>query len=408
MSSPQWLLERRSAAPGDLTLPSTDEEVWRYSRVADLDLDDWAQTVQRSVGIPDEVESLVASLDELSGVIVVRNGSVVATRLDEECVANGVRVGSLVDDPAAPELFGVVAAGGPDVFARLNDAHFLDGVLIDIPGGVCVPAPIAIFDWIDSDGAAVYPRVVVRVGADAEACVLDWHGSADVSAFVSPLVELDVDRAGRLRYGNVQMRGSRVWQLASQVIRVAQDASFSSSHVGLGCEYGRMRTDCRLVGRGASGDLSAVYFGQDSQTLDFRTFQEHAAPDTSSNLLFKGAVGGRSRSVYTGLIRVEKEARGTNAFQTNRNLKLSEHAWAESVPNLEIETNDVRCSHASTVAPVDEDQLFYLESRGVAPETAERLIVAGFFREVLEEFPVATAVPIIASAIDARLDAGVD
>ena len=118
--------------------------------------------------------------------------------------------------------------------------------------------------------------------------------------------------------------------------------------------------------------------------LDFRTFQDHAAPDTTSNLLFKGAVGDQAASVYTGLIQVEKNARGTNAFQTNRNLKLSDDAWAESVPNLEIENNDVHCSHASTVGPIDEDQRFYLESRGVPPEVAERLIVAGFFDEVLE------------------------
>ena len=168
-----------------------------------------------------------------------------------------------------------------------------------------------------------------------------------------------------------------------------------------------MRTDCHLVGRGATGNLSAVYFGHESQTLDFRTFQKHDAPHTNSNLLYKGAVGGHSRSVYTGLIRVEKDARGTNAFQTNRNLKLSETAWAESVPNLEIETNDVKCSHASTVGPVDEDQVFYLESRGIPTETAERLIVAGFFDEVLEDFPVSAVVPLIDDVIDQRLNSGV-
>ena len=135
-----------------------------------------------------------------------------------------------------------------------------------------------------------------------------------------------------------------------------------------------------------------------------RQFQDHVAPDTTSNLLFKGAVGGRSKSVYTGLIKVEKSARGTNAFQTNRNLKLSDHAWAESVPNLEIENNDVRCSHASTVGPVDEDQRFYLESRGVPTAVAERLIVAGFFDEVLEQLPVPELATIVAEAIDARLD----
>lgn len=410
MASPQWLVNRRSAAPNaaEFVMPSTDEEVWRYSRVADLQLSDWSVVSERSEGVPAEAVTLLESLGHLAGAVVVRNGAVVAARLDDALVAKGVYVGSLVDAPNAESALGVVADGGPDVFGRLNDANFLDGVLVDIPAGVTVDAPIAIVDWIDLDGSAVYPRVVVRVGADADVRVLDWHGSTDVAAFVSPLVELDVDRAGRLSYGNVQLRGPRVWQIASQVSRVLNDGTLTSSHAGLGCDYGRMRTDCRLVGRGATGDLSAVYFGHDSQTLDFRTFQKHDAPDTNSNLLFKGAVGGHSRSVYTGLIRVEKDARGTNAFQTNRNLKLSDTAWAESVPNLEIETNDVKCSHASTVGPVDEEQVFYLESRGVPTEIAERLIVAGFFDEVLEEFPVAAAVPLIAAAIDERLDAGVN
>lgn len=410
MASPQWLVNRRSAAPNaaEFVMPSTDEEVWRYSRVADLQLSDWSVVSERSEGVPAEAVTLLESLGHLAGAVVVRNGAVVAARLDDALAAKGVYVGSLVDAPNAESALGVVADGGPDVFGRLNDANFLDGVLVDIPAGVTVDAPIAIVDWIDLDGSAVYPRVVVRVGADADVRVLDWHGSTDVAAFVSPLVELDVDRAGRLSYGNVQLRGPRVWQIASQVSRVLNDGTLTSSHAGLGCDYGRMRTDCRLVGRGATGDLSAVYFGHDSQTLDFRTFQKHDAPDTNSNLLFKGAVGGHSRSVYTGLIRVEKDARGTNAFQTNRNLKLSDTAWAESVPNLEIETNDVKCSHASTVGPVDEEQVFYLESRGVPTEIAERLIVAGFFDEVLEEFPVAAAVPLIAAAIDERLDAGVN
>ena len=173
---------------------------------------------------------------------------------------------------------------------------------------------------------------------------------------------------------------------------------------GLGGEYARTRTDCHLVGRGATGTLEAAYFGEGDQTLDFRTFQQHAAPDTTSNLLFKGAVGDRSKSVYTGLIRVENEARGTNAFQTNRNLKLSDEAWAESVPNLEIENNDVRCSHASTVGPIDPEQRFYLESRGVPTEVAERLVVAGFFDEVLSGFPVADAARLVEGEIARRVD----
>ncbi len=140
---------------------------------------------------------------------------------------------------------------------------------------------------------------------------------------------------------------------------------------------------------------------------DFRTLQDHAAPKTTSDLLFKGAVEGRARSVYSGLIRVRKEAPGTSAFQTNRNLKLSDAAWADSVPNLEIDTNDVRCSHASTVGPIDAEQRFYLESRGVPPDRAEELIVNGFFSEVLERLPVKAMVEPLRAHVAAKLAAAV-
>ena len=154
--------------------------------------------------------------------------------------------------------------------------------------------------------------------------------------------------------------------------------------------------------------MNAVYFGEARQMHDFRTLQDHVAPATTSNLLFKGAVEDRSRSVYTGLIRVGKQAAGVNAFQTNRNIKLSEGAWAESVPNLEILNNDVRCSHASAVGPVDEEQAFYLESRGVPPQIAERLIVLGFFAEVLARLPVPGAVSLVQQEIARKLDRRTD
>jgi Fe-S cluster assembly protein SufD len=197
--------------------------------------------------------------------------------------------------------------------------------------------------------------------------------------------------------------GDRTWQIGSQSSVAGSQATLRSFTAAFGGDYARMRTDCRLEGRGATGDLFAVYFGTGDQTLDFRTFQDHRAPDTTSNLLFKGAVDDRSKSVYTGLIQVRPEGAGTNAFQTNRNVKLSPEAWAESVPNLQIENNDVRCSHASTVGPIDEEQEFYLQSRGVPPQVAERLIVGGFFDEVIEGLPVREAEAIIREQIVAAL-----
>jgi Fe-S cluster assembly protein SufD len=174
--------------------------------------------------------------------------------------------------------------------------------------------------------------------------------------------------------------------------------------VALGGDYARVRSESRLTGPGADARQIAVYFGEAHQMHDFRTLQDHVAPKTSSDLLFKGAVQGHSRSVYTGLIHIGPEAKGSNAFQTNRNLKLSDGAWAESVPNLDIETNDVRCSHASAVGPVDEDQRFYLESRGVPPPVAERLIVLGFFDEVLAQLPVPGLAAEMRAEVAAKLD----
>jgi Fe-S cluster assembly protein SufD len=149
-----------------------------------------------------------------------------------------------------------------------------------------------------------------------------------------------------------------------------------------------VRAEVRLVETGASAQQLALYFASGTQMHDFRTLQRHEAPRTHSDLLFKGAVGGSARSVYTGLIRIEKNAAKSEAFQTNRNLTLGDGAWAESVPNLEIETNEVKCSHASTVGSIDEDQRFYLESRGISPEVAERLVVFGFFKDVLDRLPL--------------------
>jgi Fe-S cluster assembly protein SufD len=155
------------------------------------------------------------------------------------------------------------------------------------------------------------------------------------------------------------------------------------------------------MGEGAESDLMAVYFGDGTQMLDFRTLQDHAAPRTRSDLLFKGAVEDRAQSVYSGLIHIRKDAQKSNANQSNRNLVLTEGAEAKSVPNLEIEADDVKCSHASTVGPIDEEQLYYLASRGVPPEEAERLIVLGFFDDVFEQLPLPSLVtPLRRSVIE--------
>jgi Fe-S cluster assembly protein SufD len=380
------------------TLPTTEEEVWRYSRIAELDLEAYEPVSDQPVnsGIPAPIEAALATVPVRGVTVVVVNGRIV--HLDVQ--APGVDI--VTDDSDA---LGVAMTEPTDVFATMNDAFTREPIVVRVTRGATVEAPIVVAHWSDEPNLATFPRLVVVSGEDSQAQVVDYHASADgVPMLTVPVTELSVAASARLGYLNAQNLGLATWQVGSQVSTVDRDATLTSVCAAFGGDYARLRTDCRLIGRGAAGNLRAVYFGEAEQMLDFRTFQDHAAPDTTSNLLFKGAVGGHSRSVYTGLIRVRKNARGTNAFQTNRNIKLSDGAWAESVPNLEIENNDVRCSHASAVGPIDEDQRFYLESRGVPTPIAERLVVTGFFDEVLSKLPVASAATALRNLVAGKLD----
>ncbi|MHB1137407.1 MAG: Fe-S cluster assembly protein SufD [Microthrixaceae bacterium] len=410
LGGPDWLRRRRVAAAeivGSTSMPTTAAEVWRYSRVGDLDTARYAPLPTEEVVVDDDpgsaqvpttVRRLLDDLGDVAGVVVLHDGRVVVSYLDPSVAADGVVFGLA---SAGPEgVLGEVLSTPSDLFSAWNDAFAPDPVVIDVPRSVDVALPLVVVHHVDAAGSLTLPRLAVRVGENASVSIIEASYSADVEALVVPVTEISVGAAARVRHASLQDLGPKVWQLGTFVAEVGQDATIDAGIAALGGSYARTRIDCRLVGRGATGNLSSVYFGDDDQMLDLRTFQEHRAPDTTSNLLFKGAVADRSHSVYTGLIRITPEGRGSNAFQTNRNLKLSEDAWAESVPNLEIEHNDVHCSHASTVGPVDEEQRFYLESRGVPSNVAERLVVAGFFREVID----ALAVPALAPAVRRRVD----
>ncbi|HUF31927.1 MAG TPA: SufD family Fe-S cluster assembly protein [Acidimicrobiales bacterium] len=400
---------RRAAAverAGAAELPTTEQEEWRYSRIGELDLDAWLPAVgldQQPAGVPDDLLPVLDAVGERAALVVVRNGHVTHVEVDDALAAKGLVVGRLIELDADGTALGQTTGDASGMLDLLNDAFCADPVLVRVPDGMVVRAPIVIAQWLDADGVATFPRVVVQAGADTEVSVYDHQGSTDVAALTVPVVELDAGPAARLRYTNAQRLGPRVWQLGRQSSRAGRDATLRSTVVSLGGDYARLAIDSTMDGKGCTGELMAVYFGEGSQMHDFRTMQDHVAPATTSNLLFKGAVQGTSRSVYTGLIHIGKQAAGVRAFQTNRNVKLSEGSWAESVPNLEIENNDVQCSHASAVGPVDEEQRFYLESRGVPPEPAERLIVLGFFEEVLVGIPLPGAVDLLRQEIAAKL-----
>jgi Fe-S cluster assembly protein SufD len=381
--------------------------------VDELVLDDFAPApvedpaVSAAEGeLPLAARGVVAATADRAALVVVRNGQIVTADVAPTAAAHGVRVGPLAKEANA-HLLGA-ALGGPerpsDVFTLLNDAGLVEPVVVWVPDGTVVPGPVVVVHVTEGGDVASFPRLLVHAGEDSAVSVVELQVSGAGRCLVVPVTEIVARPAARVGHVTLQQLSRPAWQIGLQASQVEAGATLRSTSVGFGGEYTRLRTDCRMVGPGASGELDAIYFGEGDQTLDFRTFQEHVAPDCSSNLLFKGAVGGRSRSIYTGLIRVAKGARGTNAFQTNRNIKLSEHAWAESIPNLVIENNDVRCSHASAVGPIDEEQRFYLESRGLPSEVAERLIVGGFFAEVLAKLPVPALASVLAGTIAAKFD----
>src|SRR5574341_1475904 len=238
---------------------------------------------------------------ERAGLVVVHNGRVVHCELDESLAAKGVMVDDLsAGDESVRDALGTCSDASPDAFTRLHDAFLLGGAFISVPAGVVVEQPIVVVQWSEGDGLASFPHTLVLAGESSEVTVLDRFASPDVREhghLVDAVVELLVGDAARVRYLSVQEHGPHTWQIALQRAHVGRDASLRSSSVALGGDYARLRSESLLTGSGAESDLLAVYFGDGNQMLDFRTLQDHDAPRTRSDLLFKGAVEDEARSV---------------------------------------------------------------------------------------------------------------
>jgi Fe-S cluster assembly protein SufD len=407
---PEWLRRARAEAADrfeHLELPTGAENHWRYSRIDELDLDRYqplsgdaeATGVSAAGPLPEPLAPFLEQLGPVAALALVHDGRV--TTLDSGEGTNGVTVSR----PGDSEWRLGEVAGEPDAFVTLNSALGLTPLRIQVAAGAAPRGSIVVVHWVESNEAAHFPRLLVEIGPGAEASLIEVVASADVDSLVVPVTEVDVGAGANARTTTIQLLGPRAWQIGYQASRVERDATLTSATVALGGDYARNRIDSSLTGRGASGRLLAVWFGAGEQMPDLRTVQDHRAPNTNSELLFKGVVTNRSHSVYTGLIHVEKGAVGTNAMQTNRNLVLHEGASADSVPNLEIEDNDVRCSHASAVGPIDPDQRFYLESRGVPPAVGDRLIALGFLDEVLAAVPAQSLVPWLRLELARKLEA---
>jgi Fe-S cluster assembly protein SufD len=384
ITEPDWLTERRrkgAALASELALPTQKDKGWEFTDLSGLDPDAYTPSEGRVEGLKDGTDSA----DGPPVVLPLRDA---AERLGDVV---GERFGSLVpaDDP----------------FVARNEAQWRNGVLVYVPRGQRLVEPVRLSVLQDAAGGALDWRALIVLEEGAEAEVWERYGadSDELEGLFNGVVELWVGPGANLRYVCEQELSERSWVFATQRAELQRDASLDWVALGFGSAQGKVRMETKLAGPGSSARVTGAYVGAGTQHLDFDTTQEHAAEHTTSDLAFRGVLSDRATAVWRGMIRVDPGAQQTDAFQECRNLLLSPKAHADAIPGLEIEANDVRCTHAAAIAQVDRDQLFYLRSRGLPEPQAKRLIIDGFLQELAErtaEGPVREA---LASALDRRL-----
>jgi Fe-S cluster assembly protein SufD len=291
---------------------------------------------------------------------------------------------------------------GDTPFVARNDAQWTDGVFVHVPRGVTVEAPIVVSTAHEQAGSALHWRLLVVLEEDAQASV--WHESTSApDGLVNGVVELVVGQNARLRFVDLQDLEESTWVFGTQRATVARDASLDWITLGFGSANGKVFQETQLAGPGAHGTVTGAYATRGRQHLDFDTLQEHAAPDTTSDLAFRGILADRSSAVWRGMIKVDPGAQRTDAFQESRNLLLSKRAHADAIPGLEILANDVRCTHAAAIAQIDREQLFYLRSHGLSEADAQRLVIEGFLQALVERFEEGPVREAVGAALERRL-----
>jgi Fe-S cluster assembly protein SufD len=381
---PDWLRDKRKAALATyerLPMPSRTDEEWRRTDLAGLDLAEYSR-LEHANGVRQEAPQLP------KGVIF------------EPLSIAAANHRQLLE----PVLFSAVHADR-DRFSALHAAFFTGGNFLYVPDGVRIDEPILRQHFSHEGGTSVLPHTVIVAGRGSRFYYLDEYiGDEDEGAgYRSGSAEIFVGEGAEVGYVSIQKWGRHAWHLADQRARLEKDATLRLFNVTLGGRFSKTRVEASLAGPGASAELKGLYFASGEQFFDFHTLQDHQVGNTTSDLLFKGALQDKARTVYAGLIRIEKGAARSDAYQANRNLVLSDHAKATSIPMLEIDNNDVRCTHGATVGPVDPNHMFYLRSRGIPESTARRMIVQGFFGQVLERIPFEQARQLVETELEARL-----
>jgi Fe-S cluster assembly protein SufD len=385
-------LERYQALP----LPDTTEEHWRFTDLRGFDPDAFGQ-VPGTVPETGPAETMV-ELD-VAGLATITESGVEIERTPE-----GVTFQRL--DEGHERLYSLV--GWDEKFAAHNAAVWQHGLLVHVPKDVVLEKPLYVRITSSANESALFWRLLVIADPGARFTLVEEIVSSEpgLSAYSNEAAELFVGDGARLEYVSLQNLSRETWHFASHHARVERDAELDWVTGGFGSKKGKVRIQNDLAGEGATSRVTGAYFTDGEQHLDYDTFQEHIAPNTTSDFAFKGALRDKSTAVWRGMIRVEPNAQKTNAYQENRNLMLSPTTHAVPIPGLEIMANDVRCTHGATVGRVDREQLFYLMARGLSRGEAERLIVRGFFEDVLARVELEPVREALATALEARIPQG--
>jgi Fe-S cluster assembly protein SufD len=381
------IAERYRALP----LPTTKDEHWRFTDLAGFDPDAWQANGATEIAAPPSLVDV-----EVAGVAYVGEGGIEIERAPE-----GVRFEALTDEHE--QLYSLV--GWEEKFAAHNAAMWKHGLLVHVPRGVVLEQPLYVRVANSVEGGSLFWRLLIVAEPESRFALIEEYASAssELASYSNAAVEIVVQQAAKVEYVSVQNFSRGTWHFASHHARVERDAELDWVAGGFGSAKGKVRIQNDLAGPGATSRVTGAYFADGTQHLDYDTFQEHMAPSTTSDFAFKGALRDTARTVWRGMIRVEEGAQKTNAYQENRNLLLSKTAHADSIPGLEILANDVRCTHGATLGQVDRDQLFYLMTRGLTRSEAERLIVRGFFQDVLDRVELEPVREALAAALEARI-----
>ena len=417
---PAWVLEARlraweiyEATP----MPTARDEEWRRTSIRALKLDQvlpfGAGTMPKATlaALPSDVRAGLSE-EGRAGLLVQHNSGMVFHMISEEATKQGVIFTGLDEavreHPELVQKYFMSEAVTPDhdKFSALHGAFWSGGTFLYVPRGVTIETPFQTRVFADADAPGIFAHTLMVVEESAHAVLIDEFISPTAESgqgFSCGSVELHAGKNAHVRYFSVQDWGRHVWHFNTQRLIADRDSTTNSLTILLGSKLTKTNVESSLRGEGSTSEMLGIYFGDGKQHFDQHTMQDHVKPNTTSDLLFKGALRDRARQVFSGMIKVEPGAQKTNAYQANRNLLLSDKARVDSMPKLEIGANDVRCTHGATMGQVEPEYLFYLRSRGLNREEAERMIVEGFLDEIVRRIPLEEVRDRLSDAIQAKM-----